>query len=81
MQTRTRKFRALILLLTAIAVEALFQKNRILTEDGIEFSLINILKSDELAYNFIQHSGKQGKLEIISTIFLFFTFFNVILNG
>lgn len=25
-----------------------------ITEDGIEVSLINILKSDELAYNFIQ---------------------------
>ena len=34
-----------------------------ITEDDIEVSLINILKSDELAYNFIQCDSNPNKKE------------------
>ena len=34
-----------------------------ITEDDIEVSLINILKSDELAYNFIQCDSDPGRKE------------------
>ena len=34
-----------------------------ITEDDIEVSLINILKSDELAYNFIQCDSDPNKKE------------------